>query len=297
MDLTKPYELITDKLTQWYEQIIILLPNFAVAVVVLFLFFLAAKLVKKVVQNLISRVSEDYYIRKFTSNGAYLAVIIAGLLVALNILNLEKTVTSFLAGAGIVGLALGFAFQDMATNLIAGVIMILKKPIKIGDHIEVEGHQGIVQQVSLRTTNIQTFDGQLVLVPNKDVFQGVVKNFSHTASRRVDIPVGVSYADNLEKVIDVLETSLIKLDDIDKDRGIEVFYTDFGGSSINLTVRFWLPKGQQAHFLSLRSQAIRKITTVFRENDISIPFPIRTLDFGIGGGEKLSEHLKVLSSK
>ncbi len=291
MDLKEPYNLITDKLAIWYEQLVKILPNALVAFLVLIVFFMMAKVIKSLVGKFVKRMSDDHYINKFAVNGAFIITIIAGLLVALNILNLDKAVTSFLAGAGIIGLALAFAFQETATNLMAGIILIVRKPIKIGDHIKVSGEQGNVQEVSLRTTKIQTFDGQLVLVPNKDVFQGVVKNYSHTASRRVEIAVGVSYGDDLNKAEDILKKTLINLDHIDKERGVDVFYTDFGDSSINLTARYWLPNGFQSEFLKSRSSAIKLISQTFNDNDISIPFPIRTLDFDAKGGKTLNTQL------
>lgn len=292
--MNEPINIIMDKLSGWYELLLKMLPNFAVALIVLLVFFVLAKITKGVVRKLIKSVTSDHYLQKFTVIISYILVITGGVLIALNILNLDKTVTSFLAGAGIIGLALGFAFQESATNLMAGVMMIVKKPIEIGDHIEVDGEHGIVLEVSLRVTKLKTFDGQLVLIPNKDIFQGRVKNYN-TEGRRVDIEVGVSYGDDLSKVIDVLKGTLINIKYIDREKDIDVFFTEFGGSSINLSTRFWLNRENISNFLSAKSEAIMKIKEAFDENDIDIPFPIRTLDFGIKGGQELKDQIKLKS--
>ncbi|MCI5058001.1 MAG: mechanosensitive ion channel family protein, partial [Flavobacteriales bacterium] len=212
MDLKEPTNIIIEKLTGWYEVIVQSLPNLAVAVIVMIAFAFTAKLVKRVMAKITNRYMDDFYLKRFTKNISYIMVIVAGAIISLNILNLDKTITSFLAGAGIIGLALGFAFQETATNFISGLFMIARKPIKRGDHIEVGGEEGIVDKIGLRTTNIETFDGNLVMVPNKDVFQGVVKNYSHKTSRRVDIPCGVSYGDDLEKTIEVVHEALSTID-------------------------------------------------------------------------------------
>ena len=105
-----------------------------------------------------------------------------------------------LAGLGIIGLALGFAFQEIAANFISGIILSINKPFTIGDIVEVDGNFGVVESVSLRTTNIRTFQGQKVMIPNKTIFQNAITNFTENGKRRVDLEVGISYGDDLEKV-------------------------------------------------------------------------------------------------
>jgi small conductance mechanosensitive channel len=296
MNLKEPTNIIIEKLTGWYEAGIQSLPNLAVATVVMIAFVFIAKLVKRIASSIANRYIEDFYLNKFTKNLAYLLVIVAGAIISLNILNLDKTITSFLAGAGIIGLALGFAFQETATNFISGVFMITRKPIRRGDHIEVKGNEGIVDKVGLRTTNIETFDGNLVMVPNKDVFQGVVKNYSHKTSRRVDISCGVSYGDDLEKTIEVVNEALSTIEYRDKEKGIDVWFTEFGDSSINFSARFWLKHGEKAKYLKARSEAIIAIKKAFNEHSLDIPFPIRTIDFGIKGGQTLAEELNQIKA-
>ncbi len=208
---------------------------------------------------------------------------------ALTIVRLDGAVTSLLAGVGIVGLALGFAFQDIAANFISGVIIAVGQPFKVGDIVKTGDYFGTVTTITLRTTTIRTFQAIEVLVPNKNLLQDAVENYTNTRDRRVDLTVGVSYGDDLEKVKQLTLEAVKGLKSIVRPNDTTLVYTGFGDSSINFSVRFWAKSARQPDFLEAQSDAIMAIKQAYDDNDITIPFPIRTLDFGIKGGEKLSE--------
>ena len=288
-DLQKPVTLVSDKLETWINGLISMLPNLLGAILVLFAFYLLARLLRKGTEKLFSRFSANQAVIGLISTTIYIIILAAGLFVALGILELDKTVTSLLAGVGIVGLALGFAFQDIASNFISGIFIAFRQPFKVGDIIENEDYLGTVQEINLRTTTITTFQGLEVLIPNKQLFQNVVINYTNTEDRRVDLPVGVSYGDDLAKVKDITLEAVKHLDSIDQSKEVTLFFNEFGSSSINFSVRFWAKSPRQPDFLLAQSDAIMAIQDAYNKNDITIPFPIRTLDFGIKGGEKLSE--------
>jgi small conductance mechanosensitive channel len=208
------------------------------------------------------------------------------------VLNLSTAVTSILGAAGILGLAIGFAAQDTVSNLISGVMISVRRPLKEGDLVETNDTFGVVDQVNLRATVVRTPTGQIVFVPNKDVFQNRLTNYSRSGQRRVDLSCGVSYGDDLEKAKRVALEAIGGLEKRVKGRDVELFYNGFGDSSINFTLRFWIDFARsQADFLAAQSDAIMALKRAFDENDITIPFPIRTLDFGALGGVTLSEEL------
>ena len=215
-----------------------------------------------------------------------------GLLI-LSVLELEGAVNKIVAGAGVVGLAVGLAFQDPILNFFSGVILTVRTLFRVGDLIEVDGHFGTVKEITLRHTTIDTLQGQEIMIPNKIVAQSPLKNFDITRKRRVDIACGVSYGDDLAKVKEVTIKAIKNNVAHDKGKDVQLFFNEFGGSSVNYTLRFWLDQNKtgQGDFLAAQSDAIQAIMTAYNENDIMIPFPIRTLDFGIRGGEKLSEML------
>lgn len=288
-NINKAIGIVSNKLQEWLETLIAMLPNFAVAILVMIAFYFLAKAVRNVTMRLLKKISHNYEVNKLFSNLVYFIVIGIGLFIALNTLNLSKAVTSLLAGAGIIGLALGFAFQDIAANFVSGIFLTFRKPFKVGDIIEVQDYLGRVSEIDLRITTITTFQGLEVLIPNKELFQGIVINYTHTKERRVDLGVGVSYGDDLRKVKEITIEAVKKLSGLDTSKDVTLFYSEFGDSSINFTVRFYPQSSNQIDYLTARSEAIMNIKEAFDANDITIPFPIRTLDFGIKGGEKLSE--------
>lgn len=283
-------ELIA-KLEGWGQAFVLMLPNLGVALGVLVVAWLASVIVGKTVARLMGRVSDQTALNELIRKLSRFVVISAGFLIALAVLQLEDAAATFLAGAGIVGIALGFAFQDLTANFIAGVVMAIKRPINIGELVETNGQVGIVQRMELRSTWLETLDGKIVMIPNRKVFEEVVVNLSRSGHRRVEIRLGVSYADDLETVrrvtVGAVEAVKPRL-----ERPVELFFEQFADSSIELVVRFWIAFGGQPDFLAAQSAAIAAIHRAYGRERITIPFPIRTLDFGVRGGEPLRDHLR-----
>lgn len=290
-EMANAAEVVWDKLQGWWEGAIALLPNLVVAILVMVAFALLAKLTRKLTQKFLTKVTSSVAISRLLARLASIAVIVIGLFIALGALQLDKTVTSLLAGAGVIGIALAFAFQDLAANLIAGIYMSFRRPFVPGDLVETNDTFGTVDQTDLRNTFLRTPQGQLVMLPNKEIFENKLVNFTRSGNRRVDLPVGVSYGEDLENVAEVTRQAITAMESRDPNRDVEVFFTDFGDSSINLVVRFWIDFSRQADFQQARSEAIMRIKRTYDASDIMIPFPIRTLDFGIKGGENVREAL------
>ncbi len=291
MEIEKYYDIIVEKLIGWSEQIVKLLPNFILAILVLIAFVFVGRIIKKLAQQLFDRTFKNRSLSSIISKVIYIIVISIGAFVALSLLNLDKAVTSLLAGAGIIGLALGFAFQDIATNFIAGFFMAIKRPFKIGQVIHCEGHSGTIRFIGIRTTEITSFQGQEVIIPNKMLFQNPLINDSENIYKRIDLNVGVSYGEDLERVRDIAIEAVKNTPNINKNKDIDLVYLAFGDSSINFRIMIWVEYKSQLEFLKSQSEAIIAIKKAFDKEDIMIPFPIRTLDFGIKGGEKLNEVL------
>ncbi len=292
MDLEKAYLLIQSKLLFWLREFIRLLPNIVIASLVLVLGIYVAKLVRKLSARLFHRFTQHDTLTNLFSSFVYLVAIGITLFVALSVLHLGKAVTSLLAGAGIAGIALAFAFQDIAANFMAGILLSIRRPLSIGDLVKSQEIMGKVITINMRDTIIQTFSGQMVIVPNKDIFQNSLENYTRSGVRRFELSVGVSYGDDLEKVKQVAMQAVKKISVLDPNEPPRLFYESFADSSINFILQIWINSTEQPVFLQARSETIMLIKKAFDENDISIPYPIRTLDFGIKGGENLAEVLK-----
>lgn len=289
MDLNHAYQLIVDKLTSWARDLIRITPNIALAAIILVLGFFVAKTIRNFVKKIIHRFITNRTLDNLFSSLIYIFLLGIVIFIALSVLKLDKAVTSILAGAGILGLALAFAFQDIAANFISGIFISFRSPIKIGDIVKIKDYMGKVEEINLRDTVIRTFQGQMVIIPNKDVFQNPIENFSMLGKRRFDLEIGVSYGDDLNKVRKVALDAVRDLKGLSKEDEVTFFYKEFGESSINFYIRMWVSSPEQLDYLHVGSEAIIRIKEAFDQNGIMIPFPIRTLDFGIKGGTPLSE--------
>jgi small conductance mechanosensitive channel len=293
MDLSSAFDALTDKLHGWLEALVLLLPNFVAAVLIVVVAWLAARGARGLVRSLFDRVNGHvggtHQVRELVAGLTYVAVLAAGTFIALGVLQLDKAVTSLLAGAGIIGLALGFAFQDIASNFISGVLLAVRAPFDVGDILETQGYTGVVQDVNLRSTRLRTFDGRTVIIPNSGVLQNPMVNYTAVGQRRVDVEVGVGYGDDLEHAERVAIEAVEGIGYRDQSRDVELFYSAFGDSSINLTVRFWVDFRKQTDYLRARHDAIKRVKAAFDAHGVTIPFPIRTLDFGPNGGVAISD--------
>ena len=289
-------ELITGKLESWLATAIARLPNFVVAVLVAVLCWVLAGLVRNVLTRALRRTPLSPPIRALLTTVVATAVLVAGLFVALGVLGLDRTVTSLLAGVGIVGLALGFAFQDIAANFMAGIILSFRQPFSVGHMVELGDHVGMVEEITLRSTVLRTFPGQTVRVPNKEVIGNAIVNYSVGGQRRVDLTVGVSYGEDLARVRQVAVAAVERLDGRTPERPVELFYQGFNDSAIDFELRFWIPFARQTDYLAARSAAVMAIKRAFDDAGITIPFPIRTLDFARVGGRTLGEELAPIAA-
>ncbi len=289
IELERASKLIYNKVSGWFENFIEMTPNLILALLFLIIFVLIGKALKTGIQKVNPRISADSSIVALLGNVVFFVVITTGVFAALSILHLDKTVTSLLAGAGIIGLALGFAFQETAANFLAGVLMTFRKPLTLGDIIQTNGILGKVIELNLRATIIETPQGQYVIVPNKSVFYTPIINYSTYGMRRIDLEVGVSYGEKLPLVKDVVLTAVGGLEGLVPGKEPEFFYTAFADSSINFSIRLWTHEVDELNHARLRSDAILAIKAAFDSKGITIPFPIRTLDFGIKGGTRLDE--------
>lgn len=295
-DINKAVELLWSKLEAWGAQIVLMLPNIFVALILLFLTFYIAGFVRNWLGKFINRFSHSAALNNLVLTLLHIGMLLIGFFFVLSVLNLDKVVISLLAGVGIIGLALGFAFQDIAANFISGVIIAVQKPFGVGDMIETNDYFGHIERITLRTIDIRQPTGELVRLPNKMVFENPLTNYSIYGTRRIDVEVGISYAEDLEQVQQVVIEALQDVKNRVKTRDIEVMYDAFGDSSINFKARFWVTYSRQVDYVGAKSDAIIRIKKAFDANDILIPFPIRTLDFGIKGGEKLSEELQAITA-
>lgn len=282
---------ITEKLSGWLESAVMLIPNFILALLVLGLAILIGNYLRKLIRLVLIRLSVNKSLVSWAGTGGRIAIILLGTFAALEILHLDKAVTSLLAGAGIIGLAISFAFQDVAQNLVSGLYLAIRRPIKLGDIVETADYMGEVRKIGIRNSVLRTFDGQDLHLPNKYLFQEAVLNYS-TGSRRIVLRTGVSYGDDLDQVESVTMKAMSALDTLDPSKEVQVYFEEFGDSSIQLRIHLWIRYCQQGPYFSTLSEAIKRLHQAYQQAGITIPFPIRTIDFDIKGGKSLGQMMR-----
>ena len=270
---------IGDKLGGWLDSLILNLPNFLLALIVFILFVFIAKYVGKIFGRVTRKRIKQESIRLMVIKVIKAVVILIGFFVALGLLNLDKILTSVLAGAGVAGLAIGLALQGTLNNTFSGLILSFLPELQIGDWIETNGYAGFVTEINLRNIVIKQSDNNYVVIPNSKIIEEPFKNFSRTPRSRIFVSCGVGYESDLEMVRD-LTTQVIK--EQFPQRGneeVEFLYEAFGDSSINYVVRFWTDATRNFDILTAQNTAIIAIKKAYDANGVNIPFPIRTINF------------------
>jgi small conductance mechanosensitive channel len=276
-DLSAVATILSEKMASWLVAATRSLPNLIAALILLVLFVVVAKLARRGAEQVLNRVSNNQSLNNLFATIISVTIIFMGLFIALGILNLDKTVTSLLTGAGIVTLALGFAFQDIASNFFAGILIAFRKPYQHGDIVQIDNYIGEVRRIELRMTLLRTFDGLDVLIPNKNMLTQVLTNATSTPGRRVSIFVGVAYGSELALVEKVVREALLSVEDRLPNSSVEFFFKEFSDSSIQLEGQFWIDYVKNRDLNIATHRAIVAIDTGFRKHGITIPFPVRTV--------------------
>lgn len=203
----------------------------------------------------------------------YIIIIIA----VLSILpTIGVRLSGLLVAGGIAGLAIGFASQSIIGNLISGIFLMIERPIKIGNSVNIEGIAGIVEDIRIISTTIRTFDGLYVRVPNQRVFTAGITNFVANVARRFEYVVGVRYNDDADKALEVIKSIIEEHPLALQNPAPQVFVDNLGDSSVNIIVRIWAPSTE---WFGVKTELLWKIKKALESEGIEIPFPQRVVWF------------------
>lgn len=191
--------------------------------------------------------------------------------------------SGLVAGLGIAGFTIGFALQDVAKNFVAGILLLILQPFDIGDAIEVAGHAGSVLNISLRSTDMRTWDGLHVIIPNTDVFVNPIINYSKARQRRLEIDVGVAYDLDLDRVTRVTLDALQELPGVLADPAPQVVFSNFGGSAIEFKLYYWIDT-TVTDYLAAQNGGYMALKAAYERASIDMPFPTQVVRVAQGGG-------------
>ncbi len=180
------------------------------------------------------------------------------------------------ASVGLIGLGISFALKDMIANFISGLMILISRPFKIGDQIEVGGEEGTVRDIRIRATDIRTYDGRKVIVPNANLYNDVVVNNTGYGQRRFEVVVGIGYDEDIEEAKELAMETLEEADGVESDPDPQVLVTELGGSSVDLKLRGWT-NSTKADMVNSASEVTQLVKEKYDEAGIDIPYPIRTV--------------------
>ncbi|SCY06370.1 small conductance mechanosensitive channel [Nonlabens sp. Hel1_33_55] len=266
------------KLEGWWDAIILRLPNLAVAILVMVIFYFIARAVSSVMRKIFRKYYTNQSVRRIITKVIFAIILFIGFFIALGVMDLDKALTSLLAGAGVVALAIGLALQGTLSNTFSGIMLSFLPKIKIGDYIETDSHGGFVHEISLRNLVLRRPDNHFVIMPNSKFIEEPFVNFSLAPRSRITVKCGIAYGTNLRKVEELVRQAIGDHFEQRPGERIEFYYLEFADSSINFMTRFWTDFIKKSQMYQAQHEAILLINDIFAENDINIPFPIRTLD-------------------
>ncbi len=235
------------------------------------IFFIGKWIVGLVVKGLMKAMEKgdmDITLRRFVSNLARMLLMLFVIIAAIHQLGIQTA--SLIALLGAAGLAVGLALQGSLSNFAAGVLIVLFRPYKVGDWIEGGGVSGAVEEVQILTTVLKTGDNKRIIIPNSQIMGTTITNYSANDTRRVDLVVGVSYSDDLDKVRKELESLVAADDRILEDPAVTIAVSELADSSVNFVVRPWVKTADYWGVYFDLTEAVKKR---FDEVGISIPFP------------------------
>ncbi|MGB3541699.1 mechanosensitive ion channel family protein [Rubrivirga sp.] len=253
------------------------LPRVAVGVVV----FLFIWVIAKVVRNIVHRVTPgptDSSIGIVLGRLTYAALLVLGILIALVVVFPTFTIGSLLGALGLGGVALGFAFQDIFQNLLAGILILLREPFRTGDEITSGEYTGTVESIETRATFIRTYDGRRVIIPNSQIYSDPVQVITAYQMVRSQYDIGIGYGDDIEQAKRIALETLQSIDGIKSEPAPDVITWDLAGSSVNLRVRWW-SNPTRSNVVALRDKVLRQVSRALLAQGIDLPFPTQQILF------------------
>ena len=271
-------ETLRDQLQSMAKGAVEMLPTLAIALIIFIITWLVAKSAVKIADRITRRTEMRTDLKRLIDTLVKLAIWIVGVTIALTIAIPSFTLGGLVAGLGVGALAIGFAFQDIFENFLAGVLLMLRDKMNVGDVIEFEGIRGRVEKTTLRETHIRQLSNELTVVPNSMLFKNPVQILTDLDIRRTEIVVGVSYDTDLDEAMPVIRKAVESVEHLADGKPIEIFAQEFGASSVDFLVRFWC-QSKPRDIWETKSDAIRAIKRALDDAGIEIPFPYVTHTF------------------
>ena len=278
MDSLTPIQTSWQQLVLMAKSTIELLPNILVAIVVFIIFWIVAKLSRRIIRNLTRR-------KQSRNLGLVLARLSQGFIILIGaFVSLAIVIPSFKPGdlvqlLGVSGVAVGFAFRDILQNFLAGILILITEPFTLDDQIVFKDFEGTVEHIQTRATTIKTYDGRRIVIPNAELFTNSVTVNTAFDNRRLQYDIGIGYGDDIEEAKKIILDVLYNTQDVLHDPPPEALVVDLAGSTINIRARWWINPPRRADALDTQDRVLTEINKQLVAQGIDLPYPTQQILF------------------
>lgn len=274
-------ETVWDSVMGYYEKFLTLLPRIALGILIIVVGVLIANFITSFYRKRILKKAEDPLMARFLAQAIKIILVIIAILLALQVAGLSSIAAGVLTAAGGAAIILGFAFQDIGKNFLAGIILAFNRPFNINDTIKVDNHFGKVKALNFRYAHIKTFDGRDIYIPNSDVLTKPVENYTADGFYRKDFVVGIGYEDDIEAAKQVIVGILNSNEYIvqnDEDHESFVIEDELAASTVNLKVYFWVDTYDYRKSAAvIQGIIIRQVKEGLEKEGFNLPADIKEL--------------------
>ena len=253
-------------------------PAIIIALIIIMLTRYAAQFTRNIADRIGKKALESKSLQLLLRKTAFISTWIIGIVIACVVAFPGLRLGDIIATLGLGSVAVGFAFQDIFKNFLSGILILIQRPFRIDDQIIIGDYEGTVEQIDIRATEIRTYGGERILIPNSEVFTSAVRVRTAYGYRRTDLAVGVDYNTSLPEARQILQRTIERVDGVLDDKAPEIDLVGFGDSSIDFIVRYWT-NPRQPYVRQTQTRAILAIKEALDAAGIGIPYPIRTLYF------------------
>lgn len=248
------------------------LPYIVIGFIVFVVFLLVARIIKRVIRAAGERTRLDLTLADLLGRLASFIITVLGLFVAAVVIFPAFKPGDLITGLGITSVAIGFAFKDVLQNFFAGILILWRRPFVVGDQIRTREYEGTVEEITVRSTRLRTYDGERAVLPNGDVYANAILVRTAYERRRVKFTVGIGYPDSIEKARSTIKDVLRGIKGVLADPEPWVYVTELGPSSVNFSIYFWV-QSEQSVVLEVSDRVATGIKLALDKADIDMPFP------------------------
>lgn len=288
---------IIEKLDSWVDGIVKAAPNILIGILVFIAMLYLGRFLGKIVKKTFINKGRQNFGDLLGGFTRYIVVIL-GLALSLTIMAPGLSPADLIASLGVSSVAIGFAFQDILQNWLAGILILLRQPFEIGDQIVVNNYEGTVEKIKTRATIIKTYDGKRVVIPNNTVYNNsVVVNTAHKIIRS-EYDMGLGYDENYLDAMKILKETIANVEGVSKEKPVETLVWDQADSWLTIRIRWWT-KSDRASVVHTRSEVLLKTQQEMNKHGIELPFPTSVEIFKNGDGTNVesSGETAILKSK